>query len=342
MPRKRFAWASLSDEQLLKLRLRDLKVTVEDTWLEDCFNSLLDELGQRGIRVRPHAWISSEWFSPENTPGIAFPFYLAHPRLMQLEKKKIIDVEGGTWSGCMAILRHEAGHVLQHSYALQRRRRWQQLFGASSKRYPSYYRPNPASRHFVQHLRLWYAQSHPDEDFAETFAVWLRPRSNWRTRYAGWPALKKLEYLDELMAEIASAPPLLTRRERVDPLAELNETLAEHYRKKQALYVFDTPKTYDRDLLRLFSSDPRHRRSQAASAFIRHNLARVRQMVARWTGEYQLTLDALLDDMIVRCRELDLRAVGPERKLIMEFTVLLTAKTVHALFGPSRRKWIAL
>ena len=342
MRRKRFAWASLPDEQLLKLRLRDLKVTVEDTWLEDCFRSLLEELGQRGIRVRPHAWISSEWFSPENTPGIAFPFYLAHPRLMQLEKKKIIDVEGGTWSECMAILRHEAGHVLQHSYALQRRRRWQQLFGASSKRYPSYYRPNPASRHFVQHLRLWYAQSHPDEDFAETFAVWLRPRSNWRTRYAGWPALKKLEYVDELMAEIASAPPLLTRRERVDPLAELNETLAEHYRKKQALYVFDTPKTYDRDLLRLFSSDPRHRRSQAASAFIRHNRARVRQMVARWTGEYQLTLDALLDDMIVRCRELDLRAVGPERKLIMEFTVLLTAKTVHALFGPSRRKWIAL
>ena len=342
MRRKRFAWASLPDEQLLKLRLRDLKVTVEDTWLEDCFNSLLEELGQRGIRVRPHAWISSEWFSPENTPGIAFPFYLAHPRLMQLEKKKIIDVEGGTWSECMAILRHEAGHVLQHSYALQRRRRWQQLFGASSKRYPSYYRPNPASRHFVQHLRLWYAQSHPDEDFAETFAVWLRPRSNWRTRYAGWPALKKLEYVDELMAEIASAPPLLTRRERVDPLAELNETLAEHYRKKQALYVFVTPKTYDRDLLRLFSSDPRHRRSQAASAFIRHNRARVRQVVARWTGEYQLTLDALLDDMIVRCRELDLRAVGPERKLIMEFTVLLTAKTVHALFGPSRRKWIAL
>jgi Putative zinc-binding metallo-peptidase len=342
MRRKRFAWASLPDEQLLKLRLRDLKVTVEDTWLEDCFNSLLEELGQRGIRVRPHAWISSEWFSPENTPGIAFPFYLAHPRLMQLEKKKIIDVEGGTWSECMAILRHEAGHVLQHSYALQRRRRWQQLFGASSKRYPSYYRPNPASRHFVQHLRLWYAQSHPDEDFAETFAVWLRPRSNWRTRYAGWPALKKLEYVDELMAEIPSAPPLLTRRERVDPLAELNETLAEHYRKKQALYVFDTPKTYDRDLLRLFSSDPRHRRSQAASAFIRHNRARMRQMVARWTGEYQLTLDALLDDMIVRCRELDLRAVGPERKLIMEFTVLLTAKTVHALFGPSRRKWIAL
>jgi hypothetical protein len=342
MRRTTFAWASLPDEQLLKLRLRDLKVTVEGTWLEDCFNSLLDELQQRGIRVRPHAWISSEWFSPDNTPGIAFPFYLAHPRLMALEKKKIIDVEGGTWSECMSILRHEAGHVLQHSYQLQRRRRWQQLFGPSSKRYPSYYRPNPASRQFVQHLRLWYAQSHPDEDFAETFAVWLRPRSNWRTRYVGWPALKKLEYVDELMAETAAQPPLLRRRERVDPLASLSETLAEHYKKKQALYAFATPKTYDRDLLRLFSADPRHHRSQPASAFIRHNRARLRHVVSRWTGEYQLTLDALLDDMIVRCRELNLRAVGPERKLLMEFTVLLTAKTMHALFGPSRRKWIAL
>jgi hypothetical protein len=191
-------------------------------------------------------------------------------------------------------------------------------------------------------LRLWYAQSHPDEDFAETFAVWLRPRSNWRTRYAGWPALTKLEYVDQLMVEVASQRPLLTNRERVDPLSQLNETLAEHYKKKQALYVFDTPKTYDRDLLRLFSSDPRHQRSLAASAFIRRHRAHIRQVVARWTGEYQLTIDAVLDDLIVRCRELNLRAVGAERRLIMEFTVLLTAKTMHALFGPSRRKWIAL
>jgi Putative zinc-binding metallo-peptidase len=342
MPRKKFAWALLPDEELLKLRFCDLKLTVKGTWLADCLHNLHDELEQRGIRVRPHAWISSEWFSPDNTPGIAIPFYLAHPRLMRLEKKKIIDVEGGTWSECMRILRHEAGHVVQHSYQLHRRRRWQQLFGPSSRRYPSYYRPNPASRNFVQHLRLWYAQSHPDEDFAETFAVWLRPRSNWRTRYAGWPALKKLEYVDELMAEIANERPLLARRERVEPLSQLTQTLGEHYRKKQALYAFDTPKTYDRDLLRLFSADPRHRRSQPASLFIRRHRARIRQLVARWTGEYQLTLDVLLDDMMVRCRELKLRAVGPERQLIMEFTVLLTAKTVHALFGPLRRKWIAL
>jgi hypothetical protein len=342
MPRRKFVWESLSDEQLLKRRLSSLRVTVEGTWLEDCVSNLHSEMEERGLRLRPHTWISSEWFSPDNTPGIAIPFYLAHPRLMKLEKKMILDVEGGTWSECMAILRHEAGHTVQHAYQLHRRRRWQQLFGPSSKRYPRYYRPNPASRHFVQHLRLWYAQSHPDEDFAETFAVWLKPRSSWRTRYAGWPALKKLEYVDELMEEIAGKRPLLTVRERVDPLNELRETLAEHYKKRQALYAFDTPKTYDRDLYRLFSADPRHRRSQPASIFIRRHRARIRKLVAKWTGENQLTLDAVLDDMITRCRERNLRAVGSERKLFIDFTVLLTAKTMHALFGPLRRKWIAL
>ena len=342
MPRRKYAWESLSDERLLKRRLSSLRVTLEGTWLEDCLHSLHDELAERGIRLRPHAWISSEWFSPDDTPGIAIPFYLAHPRLMKLEKKMMLDVEGGTWSECMAIFRHEAGHTLQQAYQLHRRRRWQQMFGPSSKRYPSYYRPNPASRRYVQHLRLWYAQSHPDEDFAETFAVWLRPRSNWRTRYAGWPALKKLEYVDELMDEIAGKRPLLIARERVDPLHELSQTLGDFYKKKQALYAFETPKTYDRDLHRLFSADPKHRRSQAASMFIRRHRASIRKLVARWTGENQLTLDAVLDDMIARCREHDLRAVGSERKLFIDFTVLLTAKTMHALFGPSRRKWITL
>jgi hypothetical protein len=342
MPRKKYTWEKLSDEQLLKQRLSSLRVAVDDTWLKDCLNALYEELEQRNIRLRPHAWISSEWFSPANVPGIAIPFYLTHPRLMKIEKKMMLDVEGGTWSECMAILRHEAGHAIQHAYQLQRRRRWQQLFGPSSKHYPRYYRPNPASRRYVQHLRLWYAQSHPDEDFAETFAVWLRPRSNWRTRYAGWPALKKLEYVDELMGEIAGKRPLITTRERVDPLHELSETLGDHYKKKQAFYEFKPPKTYDRDLSRLFSADPRHRREQPASLFIRRHRAQIRQLVARWTGENQLTLDAVLDDMISRCRELDLRAAGSKQKLVINFSILLTAKTMHALFGPSRRKWIAL
>src|SRR6478672_3805347 len=278
-------WASWPDERLLKLRLRG-------TWLAACLRELNAEMAEKGLkRVRAHGWISSEWFSPCNTPGIAFPFYLAHPRLMRLERKMIIDVEGGTHAECMRILRHEAGHVLQHSYALHKQPRWRRLFGRSSIRYPKYYRADPTSRDFVQHLRLWYAQSHPDEDFAETFAVWLTPRSNWRKRYEGWPALKKLQYVDELMAELGNRKPVLSRRTEVEPLRSLRTTLGEHYQKKLQHYSVDAPRAYDRDLLRIFSNNPRHRHSPPAAAFIRHNRGDIRRLVSKWTGEYQITLD---------------------------------------------------
>ena len=196
---------------------------------------------------------------------------------------------------------------------------------------------------FVQHLRLWYAQSHPDEDFAETFAVWLRPRSNWRTRYAGWPALKKLEYVDELMGEIAGKRPLLTTRERVDPLQQAQRDARRALQEEAgALRLRPAEDLRPRSLPAVLRRSEASPLAKPASSFIRRHRARVRKLVARWTGENQLTLDAVLDDMIARCRELNLRAVGSERKLVMDFTVLLTAKTMHALFGPSRRKWIAL
>lgn len=339
---RQFSWVSLSDDELLQLRLKDLHVTVEGTWLEDQLHQLYDELAQRDLRLKPHAWISDEWFSPRSTPGIAIPFYLAHPRLMRLERKMILEVEGGSERDCMRILRHETGHAVQHAFGLHRRRRWQELFGSTSTRYPKFYRPNPASKNFVQHLRLWYAQSHPDEDFAETFAVWLRPRSDWRRRYAGWPAIRKLEYVDELMAEVARQKPRLTRRIKVDPLSQLKHTLAEHYRKKKQHYASDMPRIFDRELHRIFSADAKFRDAPAASTFLRKNRAEIRRMVAKWTEEYQLTLDYVLDDMIERCRELGLRAVGRESDLRNDFTVLLTAMTVHSLYNPARRRWFAL
>lgn len=341
MPRK-VVLSRIAEDKLLQLRLKDLKVSLDGTWVKHCLDDLYEELDQRGLTIRPHVWLSNEWFSPTNSPGIAIPFYLVHPRLMRLEKKQIFDVEGGTTWECMQILRHEMGHVVQNAYQLHRRRRWQRLFGRSSQRYPTHYRPNPASKNFVQHLRLWYAQSHPDEDFAETFAVWLKPRSDWRKRYAGWGALKKLEYVDELMAEIAEQKPVLRTRHIVDPLSRLTDTLEKHYEKKKALYAVKTPKTYDRELHRIFSADPRHHRSLAASAFIRRHRAQIREIVSRWTGEYQLTIDSVLDNMMDRCRELNLRAVGPDRRLKEDFTVLLTAKTVHSLYGRARRQWFAL
>lgn len=335
-------WTTLADEDLLQVPLKEIKVTLEGTWLDQCLHGLNEELARRNIVARAHGWISDEWFSPPKTPGIAFPFYLAHPRLMRLERKMMLEVEGGTRRDCMRILRHEAGHVVQHAYGLHRRRRWQNLFGRASKPYPEQYRPNPTSRHYVQHLRRWYAQCHPDEDFAETFAVWLTPRSNWRKRYADWPALEKLAYVDELMAEIGSEKPLPKRRVQVDPLSQLSGTLGEHYEKKREWYAVDTPTIFDRDLRRIFSEEPRHRTAPLATAIIRRHRAQIIRSVAQWTGDYPVALDAALDDMTDRCRALNLRAPGASEKVRMDITAMLTSKAVYSLYSSSRRQWFAV
>ena len=326
----------------MQLRLCDLGVTIEGTWLADRVTELHEELERRHIRLRPHVWLSDEWFSPANVSGFAVPFYLTHPRLMRLERSELLEVEGGSHAECMQIMRHECGHAIQHGYQLHRRRKWQQLFGKSSTRYPDSYRPNPASKKFVQHLRRWYAQSHPDEDFAETFAVWLRPRSDWRRRYAGWPALRKLHYVDQLMKELAGIPPVMRIRRRVDPLRSITRTLFEHYTYRRALYSVEYPNTYDEDLLRLFSHASRNRAHETAASFLRRHRGGIRRVVSKWTGEYQFTLDAVLGDMIGRCKVLKLRVTGRERQLLTDFMVLLTARTMEFIAKHGRRDWIAV
>src|SRR6476619_3868662 len=115
MPRRRkkrrFPWSRLREDKLLQVKLKDLKVRVEGTWLERCVRQLHEEMEERGIRFMPHVWISDEWFSPSDTPGIAIPFYLAHPRLMRFERNLFFNVTATTEKECMRILRHEAGHV---------------------------------------------------------------------------------------------------------------------------------------------------------------------------------------------------------------------------------------
>jgi hypothetical protein len=331
------AWAKFTDEQLLDVRMCDLCVTIEGSVLEKRIAELNEELASRGMVFRPHFWLSDEWFTPDDVPGIAIPFYLAHPRLARLEQKQMLEVEGGTRSWCMHILRHEAGHAIDNAYLLRRRETRQALFGSSATPYPEWYTPKPYSRSFVLHLDYWYAQSHPDEDFAETFAVWLNPRSDWRRRYHGWPALKKLEYMDELMREIAASAPPVTTKRRVDPLHRIRRTLRQHYRKKAAYYGTEYPDFYDRDLRRLFSDAPEHAANMRASRFITLIRKDVRRTVAGATGVYQYTIDQVLEEMTERCDELGLRLAGPPESTKSEFMVVLTVQTMNYLHSGRHR-----
>jgi hypothetical protein len=337
LPASRPAWVEWSDEKLLDLRFNELGLHIEGSWLQERLDELHRELGTRGLTFRPHAWLSAEWFTPDGVPGIAIPFYLAHPRLMKLEKTQMLEVEGGTPEWCMQILRHEAGHAFDNAYALRKRRRRIRLFGRPALPYPDFYLPKPYSKSFVLHLDSWYAQSHPDEDFAETFAVWLTPDSNWRSRYAGWPALRKLHYMERLMAEIAGQAPVVSTRRRVEPIERLRATLRSHYAKKRGHYGLERPNFYDRDLRRLFSDAEEHRRHRKASRFI-HSIRRdVRRLVAEWTGSYQYMIDQVIEDMIARCNELNLRMVYPEDRTKLDFTMLVTVQTMNYLHSGRHR-----
>ena len=325
------SWASWADDALLDLPMCDLRVEITGGFLEEPIAELNRELEARQLQFRPHFWISNEWFTPDGIPGIAVPFYLAHPRLAKLELTQMLEVEGGTADWCLRILRHEAGHAIENAFKVRRRKIRQQIFGKSTQPYPLYYSPRPYSRSFVHHLDVWYAQSHPDEDFAETFAVWLTPNSAWEERYRGWPVLKKLRYVDGLMKELAGMPPPVTTAEEVDSLPSLKKTLREHYEWKRRHYGVERQSLYDPDLKRLFASPPAHRDKPKAAVFLNRFRREVRRKVAGWTGEYQYTIDQVLEDMITRCRELDLRVPVAEEQAKLDFTILLTVHTMNFL-----------
>jgi len=336
--RRDFAWADWPDERLLDLRLCELGLKIEGTEIEQRIDRLYAELTLKGLEFQPYFWLSNEWFTPDAHSGIAIPFYLAHPRLKALERKQMLEVEGGTETWCMRIMRHEAAHAVDNAYRLHRRKRYRELFGSWSAPYPEFYQPKPYSRSYVVHLDMWYAQAHPAEDFAETFAVWLGTGSKWKQRYRGWPALKKLEYVDELMAELAGEKPAVTTRRYSRPLNALRMTLREHYRDKRMHYIKeDWPDFYDSDLRRLFSNDPKFRRNPTAASFLRATKPELRRMVSRWTGEYQYTIEQVLDDIIARCQELGLRLVRSPRRTTTDAVVMLTVQTMNYLHDGHHR-----
>jgi len=257
--------------------------------------------------------------------------------LMKLEQAEMLEVEGGETEWCMKILRHEAGHAFDNAYELRRRRTRRRIFGSPTVEYPEFYLPKPYSKSFVLHLDSWYAQSHPDEDFAETFAVWVAPGSDWRNRYHDWPALRKLEYLDGVMTEIAGKPPLNKSRRRVEPLNTLKRTLRSHYQKKREHYGLDYPNFTDKDLRRLFSDDDAHAGNMPAAKFIQRIRRDARRLVSEWTGSYQYTIDQVIEDMIRRSRELKLRLKFPEERTKMDFMMVLTVQTMNHLHSGRHR-----
>jgi len=335
-----FAWTDLPDNELLKMRICDLHVRIVGSELEGRVQQLYNDLETRGLPVRPDCYLGDEWFSPEGSPTIAIPFYLAHPRLKQLELHQMLEVEGGTYEWCMQILRHECGHAYDHAYQFSSTDAWVEAFGDRNVEYqPETYRPRPYSKSFVRHLPNWYAQAHPDEDFAETFAVWLAlPAEEWRSQYRGWKALKKLEAVDAMMEYACSHPPVVVEGRRLWDASRSQRTLEKHYAAKRKLYAEDLPDIYDADLRAIFEKgEPGDENAAQLMRRLRNMLI---ASVGRWTGQRKYIGSELVTKLISRCRELALPAPRDQTKLLIELaSYLATLVTNHLHTGRFKRSY---
>jgi hypothetical protein len=309
-------------QEFLSRPIRDLGLKLEGSPVERFVTQLYKELEAKGLtRFRPACYLTDEWGCPSGEPVIGIPFYLAHVALAQLEKETHTLEDARE---IMMYLRHEAGHAFTYAYRLHNSPEWKQHFGPFRRPYRENYRPSPFSRDYVRHLPGWYAQKHPDEDFAETFAVWLTPRSNWRKRYRGWNAIEKLGYLDRLARKLGRSDPP-RRRGRTDiTVDEMETTVAEFYHQAPREEVAVTELAPDTDLRDIFRVSKRRKQARPAQEFLREHRKAVIDKVAHWTGAQRPLIKALVETIEDRAGKLDLQA---DRTRQAEHLAELTAYT---------------
>lgn len=322
-------WEDLSDQELLKLPLKSLGLKIKGTQVERALKRLQRELNRRGLKIQPKAWVSTEWFCPDGFAGFAIPFYLFHQRLERLWRRHVGLSEGRTAQEFMMILRHECGHLVDNAYGLRRSPLRRKVFGLSSTPYPRSYEAKPYSKKFVKHLKGSYAQAHPDEDFAETFAVWLGPKTSWRRAYSGWPALAKLEALDQLLSEKRSQRPLPLCKQLVSPLDDLPWTVGGLMRMKQKSWTERS--FFERDLNELFSKAPHPAGSPApldaaADRFVRKYKEELTREVSQQTGIERYKVQTAMSQILKSCRQRNLMLKFSKRETKAQLTKILTER----------------
>jgi hypothetical protein len=314
-------------QDILNKPIRELGLKIEGSPLQRLVQQLYRELEQKGLmKFRPLCYLTDEWGCPSGEPVIGIPFYLANADLSNVEKE-MNDLEDPR--EVMMYLRHEAGHAFNYAYKLHRTAEWKQLFGPFRRPYHDNYRPIPFSRNFVRHLAGWYAQKHPDEDFAETFAVWLTPRSAWRKRYRGWGAMAKLQYMNRIAKELGNVDPVRRRGSTDITVDEMEATVAEFYQRvSDDIPLVDL--ALDTDLRDIFDASKRRKTAKPAHQFLHAQRKAVVDKVAYWTGAQRPLIKKLIEVIEKRIEELGLFAdTSREAEHLIQITVYVTALAMN-------------
>lgn len=321
------SWETVRFE-LLNRRISDLPLKIEGSPVEPHVQRLRREMEAKRFLFKPQVYFTDEWGCPDRSPIIGIPFYLADARLTRLEEEQTGEIEDP--KTIMMLLRHEAGHAVNYAFRLWERSSWKEIFGLFTKPYRDFFRPDRFSRQFVRHIvsqtyGRTYAQKHPDEDFAETFAVWLTPRSDWRQRYLRWPVLRKLKYVDRLMKEIRRQKPRNLRRKLLRPAESMHLTIADHYGKKADVFRRQA-RGYVDDRLREVFPPSRGRILVSAADLFRRRRGELRERIIRWSSLSEAEAEAILRKLESRSRSLGLRyPKGVERTKNMDAVALAVA-----------------
>jgi hypothetical protein len=326
--------SSFHEATARKVPIRELGLTIAGTSLEPLIAAFEKEVLGVGIaNLHPRFYLSTEWGVPYQTIAIGIPFYLARPELTLLQEEQTCHVEGAGSKDILRYLRHEMGHVVNYAYRLYDGKEWIDRFGSMNKPYEEEYRPRPFSREFVHHLPGWYAQKHPDEDWAETFAVWMTPGLDWRVEYAKWPgALRKLEFCDRLMMEIRDKEPVVTTMELDEDVANLSVSLEQFYRDAAGA-MSEHPQGLEQMLTTIFAENDTGAGVRLAASDLIHRVEhQLPTSVFQWTGHMPERTRWLLESMAERADALGMTyRVDQEQQLTIALTSLVTALAMNWL-----------
>ncbi|MBI4863870.1 MAG: putative zinc-binding metallopeptidase [Candidatus Riflebacteria bacterium] len=327
-----YGWDTVRYE-LLNTRVCDLRLRLEGSPIGRKVYRMYRELEAKGLSFRPPCYLSDSWGCPDRVPMIGIPFYLADERLSQIEEEETGDLEDD--QEIMMLLRHEAGHAFNYGYRLYDDPAWIDAFGSFDSPYRETFRPNPYSRQYVRHINAshvgrCYAQKHPDEDFAETFAVWLTPRSAWRRRYRFWPAIAKLRFVDRTMRKLRDVKVLANGGKPDRSISEMDLLLIDHYGRRQERYRQAAQGYVDDILEEIFPADGPERTLVEVAPIIRTNRWELVTRVAHWTGLDEMNIYPLLTKMEERSKALGLKL---RRALVnsklLELTALITTLSMN-------------
>jgi hypothetical protein len=326
--------------EVLNRRICDFDLHIEGRPLERVIERFRVELKERGItRVNPVFYLTDGWGVAEGTVAIGIPFYLADESLLRVQQARGGMIEGESEDDILSYLRHEMGHVVNYAYRLYASEEWTKLFGPMSRPYTEDYTVQPFSADFVRHLPGGYAQKHPDEDWAETFAVWMTPGLDWRGLYAdSLRALEKLEYCDRTMAELCERAPEVVVTELDTPTQDIHATVQEFYAGFEAGSV-TVPKSLDGDLQVIFARkkpnalEASSARVGDAALLMRRQQDFLANSVYRWTGVDPAVTAPVIAHLIERAESLKLTyPLNVRDEILVELSGFLTTLAMNYVY----------